>query len=64
MTMDTEDIIRELRAEGEGERGVFYENYGSGIHATLLPLADLLNAAQDEHPELVARVASSIYRMR
>lgn len=62
--MDANDIIRELREEGEGSRGTFYENYGSSIKPTLTPLADLLEAAQEEHPDLVKRVAEAIYHMR
>lgn len=62
--MNTDDIIRTMKEEGEGSRGVFYENYGSGINPVLVPLAELLDATKDTYPELVERVASSFYTMR
>lgn len=54
------DIIRELREEGEGSRGMFYELYGSAITPALLPLADLFETAFAEHPELVEKTARAI----
>lgn len=63
-TTETENIISELREEGTGSRGVFYENYGSAIRFLLVPLAELLEATKHEHPELTDRVADSIYHMR
>lgn len=63
-TTETENIISELREEGTGSRGTFYENYGSSIHPLLVPLAELLDATKHEHPELADRVAESIYHMR
>ena len=54
--MNTDEIIALLREEGEGNRGVFYEAYGSNIRPLLIPLADLLDAAQGEHPEAVSKI--------
>lgn len=59
---DIDDIIAEMREEGTGSRGTFYESWGSGIREILVPLADLLEASKDEHPELVNKVATGMQR--
>lgn len=61
--MNTEEIIALLREEGEGNRGVFYEAYGSNIRPLLIPLADLLDNAQGEHPEAVSEVIRAFNRI-
>lgn len=60
--MEAEDIIQEMHDEGNGNRGVFYENFGSGIQSVLTPLSELLKESQDEHPELVKQIAQAMYR--
>ena len=62
ITPETQGIIDEMEEEGSGSRGLFYENFGSGIRNTLSPLAELLNQTKDEHPELVTKVAQAISR--
>lgn len=60
----TEEIIEMMREESTGNRAVFYENFGSGIIPVLAPLADLLEASQESHPDLVEQVAQKLYMMR
>lgn len=62
ITSETQDIIDEMKEEASGNRGLFYENFGSGIAPVLSPLAELLNATQDEHPELVTAIARAMSR--
>lgn len=65
MTQDAERvtrIIQDMREEGEGSRGVFYENFGSGIQAALVPLAALLELSHHDYPELVEQVAIALER--
>ena len=60
--VDIDDVLGEMREEGTGSRGRYYEAWGSGIRELLVPLADLLEASKDEHPELVNKVATGLYR--
>lgn len=60
----TQRIIEEMCAEGEGARGVFYENYGSGIMPALTPLSTLLEEVRESHPELVEDIARKLYSCR
>ena len=60
--VDIDDVLGEMREEGTGSRGRDYEAWGSGIRELLVPLADLLEASKDEHPELVNKVATGLYR--
>lgn len=53
-------LIQPIREEADGDRELLYELYGSSIQATLEPLADLLEATVDSHPELVELVALSL----
>lgn len=57
-----DEIINEMKEEGQGSRGVFYENFGSGIQASLLPLAELLEVSREAHPALVEQVAIALER--
>lgn len=53
---ELEEIINEMREEGEGSRGIFYENFGSAIRSSLVPLAELLEQSTDKAKALeVAR---------
>lgn len=54
------DQAKELREEGEGNRGVFYELYGSAIHPSLVPLAELLEAVAESHTDKAFEVAVAI----
>lgn len=45
--------IDSMREEGRGDRGEFYETFGSAIRGVLVPLAALLEANLDSNPELV-----------
>lgn len=53
-------LIEPIREEADGDRELLYELYGGGIRTTLEPLADLLEATADSHPELVELVALSL----
>ena len=53
-------LIQPIREEADGDRELLYELYGGGIRVTLEPLADLLEATADSHPELVELVALSL----
>lgn len=53
-------IIKEMREEGEGSRGVFYDNFGSAISPSLLLLAQLLEDSLDKNNALT--VARKLYR--
>lgn len=54
-----EQLLETMRLEGGGDRGVFYELYGSGIREALLPLAELLELNLETNPELVELTALS-----
>lgn len=45
-------IIEEMKEEGEGSRGIFYENFGSSISSALLPLAKLIEESPDKETAL------------
>lgn len=47
------ELIAGIREEAEGDRGEYYEIYGSPIRSVLLPLAELLEVNLDSNPELV-----------
>lgn len=55
-----DDIIDLMIEEGTGSRGVFYENFGSSISKTLIPLAEILKESPDKKKAL--EVAISLYR--
>jgi len=55
------EAANELREEGEGNRGAFYELYGSAIHPSLIPLADLLEATAESHTDQAFAVAVAIW---
>lgn len=54
------ELIETMRDEADGERGVFYELYGSGIRNALAPLAELLELNLATNPELVELTALSL----
>lgn len=53
-------LIETMRDEADGDRGVFYELYGSGIQDALAPLAELLELNIATNPELVELTALSL----
>jgi len=55
-----DNIINLMKEEGSGSRGVFYENFGSSIRNTLVPLAEILEESPDKQKAL--EVATSLYR--
>lgn len=61
ISYDFRAVIEEMREEGEGSRGAFYEAWGSGISNLLLPLAELLEDASDSNPELVEKITRGLY---
>ena len=54
------ELIETMRDEADGDRGVFYELYGSGIRDALAPLAELLELNIATNPELVELTALSL----
>lgn len=55
--------IAEMKEEGEGSRGQYYELYGSAIQPALSPLAQLFEAALPTHPKLVELAILSLDQM-
>lgn len=52
IAIDFQKELDELREEGLGNRGAYYEKFGSAITPALLPLADVFEVAYATHPDL------------